>query len=1486
MANYLQIYDLNYSPLCILNDNTLYTAKNIKVEYRINGIDKLTFELPLASDKWKYIINENLAKFKGQYYFIRTPKFAHSENGASIVVECLHLSSSLQRKLCAEITEMEGVGKTAEQLMNLVLTDSKWTVGTIDSDIASKYGDLIVKEQPAFANLVKIAERFQGFLEFDSSLKTVSLTRNKVDRDIHIRKGKNLQSIDVEYDTNDLVTRLYAFGGDDPSTGEEVTILGAYATDDNGNILYKKDANGNYILNIDGQKIPTIIETSYLEDYSFYIAQGYDIVYIQQHPELFLSESTWSASEYVDTQLLYEDAKKKLKVLAQPKMTCSVQSLDLSMFPEYFTAQPIIGEVVHIFDEDLNIAIEAQVVGITKNYDNPLDLKIDIANEIEYSSILQQLIETSTTIKRTSNPNGTIRSSFIQGALDILKTKLNSNESKWYTDAQGNIVFESLDGTKCMKLGGGIFAIANSKDVNGDWNWKAFGDGDGFTADQIITGLLKGGSVEWNLDDVSRAIYDINGNTLYTLPAGAFLIGNTITDYKLYFDGADLHFGSGSITWDNLDTQTQQNLTPNTITIAIADGVRNFTFNKDGVNQTTPTAYSVDVKKNGSSITPTSVTWAYGGFLSGNTSKPTVGAFATTDTYVQATVVVDGSSYVERIPISASKVGDTGASGSSGTSGNSTAILYKRYYTQPSTPTGNSPSGWYSDVASDTTKFGYVWFVQGIKDSTGNLVGSWSTPFPLDDVDSNLLWDKKWTIGTGTDGVYTANETITGENKREIGDTPFGTRDIIWRAISNDTTTPTNGDGGWTVDNIPIDSIKQYRISVFVKQLTTNGTVNIGCSTTSTNNLDGTSNTNPYFYSGDMPTLAKWYLVVGFVNSSSDTSTTTNASAGIYDILTGQKVPNYNFTTFKNKSGAMAQSQRVFQNATNVKGSESQFYAPRFDVIDGTELSINDLLKIGLQGNYVDNKYMRSATQPTTPTDANPSGWLDSPPTGTDKLWMIKATKKADGTLVGTWSTPIQINGDSGTNGDYYVYQYSIDGVNNWHTTYAVGDLYLRQKLSLASTWGNAIKFVGEDGTDGANGTSGGYTDYKFMRSVTQPSTPTGNSPAGWSDAPPIGTDKLWMIKGTKDANGTLQGTWSTPIQLNGDKGSNGDSFSLIVSDGIRSITYDASGGNPNPSTSTAFRCTLYKNGIALTSTDYTYSWSASGHISGTATTATFTPLIDNAFDSTDNNNYVTLTVDYNGTKISSYISIAVTRDASGLDWVNEWNNGATMINGQKVITPRLFAGQNDATTGLTGIAIGKDVMNGSTNNLIGIIAYKNNNATFQLDANGNIAIGMAGKRQIKVDTNGNVVLPTIIGSDVDVNFGKTLPLSGNPALDGKADKNYVDTINNKVVNNTSDIQDMKTYFDFTNDGLVISKNDGTSTNPLQITIDNSSIQFIDTNPNDNDTFTLRPNAIAYINGKKMYIDSLQVLSNAIMGVHKIEKYNSDVTLIKWVGGN
>lgn len=134
--------------------------------------------------------------------------------------------------------------------------------------------------------------------------------------------------------------------------------------------------------------------------------------------------------------------------------------------------------------------------------------------------------------------------------------------------------------------------------------------------------------------------------------------------------------------------------------------------------------------------------------------------------------------------------------------------------------------------------------------------------------------------------------------------------------------------------------------------------------------------------------------------------------------------------------------------------------------------------------------------------------------------------------------------------------EYSVNGINGWHPTFAVGDIYMRQKVGNGA-WSAAIKIVGEDGSDGEPGTpgtpgsNGTYVDYIFRRAQTQPATPTGTGlPAGWSGAPPTGsTLPLWMSRVTKQSTGALVGAWSAPVRLDADAGSPG--FTWVTSSGV-----------------------------------------------------------------------------------------------------------------------------------------------------------------------------------------------------------------------------------------------------------------------------------------------------------------------------------------------
>lgn len=59
-------------------------------------------------------------------------------------------------------------------------------------------------------------------------------------------------------------------------------------------------------------------------------------------------------------------------------------------------------------------------------------------------------------------------------------------------------MFVAADESSAMTITGNGFAIADSKNEWGEWNWRTFGTGRGFTADEITTGFLSSDRIQAN----------------------------------------------------------------------------------------------------------------------------------------------------------------------------------------------------------------------------------------------------------------------------------------------------------------------------------------------------------------------------------------------------------------------------------------------------------------------------------------------------------------------------------------------------------------------------------------------------------------------------------------------------------------------------------------------------------------------------------------------------------------------------------------------------------------------------------------------------------------------------------------------------------------------------------------------------------------------------------------------------------------------------
>jgi hypothetical protein len=97
----------------------------------------------------------------------------------------------------------------------------------------------------------------------------------------------------------------------------------------------------------------------------------------------------------------------------------------------------------------------------------------------------------------------------------------------------------------------------------------------------------------------------------------------------------------------------------------------------------------------------------------------------------------------------------------------------------------------------------------------------------------------------------------------------------------------------------------------------------------------------------------------------------------------------------------------------------------------------------------------------------------------------------------------------------------------------------------------------------------------------------------------------------------------------------------ITVTDGNRSITYNSLGESPEPNSLGTFTANFYSNG-SLVTTGVTYSWTSAGVASGTDTAATFSPTLNQAYQSTAS--YVDVQVTYDSVTLQERIPITVVK--------------------------------------------------------------------------------------------------------------------------------------------------------------------------------------------------------------------------------------------------
>lgn len=479
----------------------------------LNGLN--TFEVETSrevEDGQRLVFKDSLGKWNE--YIIYDHFKTHDSEGVKYEVYAEDSTSELYGTY---IDDFKPRKAKATAILAQILENTRFEVGRVDDFEVQSFNLYHTNAKKA---LWTILEKYGAEIQVRIEVEDNKIIHRYIDLKQSIGKDngkrftykKDMQGVKKTTSTKNLATKIYVYGKGEEIVGDDGHPTGGY-----GRKINFAEING-------GKK--------YLEDEEARLLYGYG-------KERKHIEATVEFSDCEDKAELLELGKKALKEMSKPEITYELKVEDISRYNGYIGEGVDLGDTVLVIDKEIDLRVQTRVVSIT---DNPLEEIKD--SEIVLGNFIRDLSENQTEYEKLKNQLENrnqslydelqklaegVEGSYIDSVVERFNEELNATGGWVYAEKGEGIIIlnaprESGNATQAIKLAGGIIGIANSKKSNGDFDYRTFGDGNGFTADLIVAGILKGGKVKFNLED------------------GTFLIGHSVEDYLMYFDGSTLHF--------------------------------------------------------------------------------------------------------------------------------------------------------------------------------------------------------------------------------------------------------------------------------------------------------------------------------------------------------------------------------------------------------------------------------------------------------------------------------------------------------------------------------------------------------------------------------------------------------------------------------------------------------------------------------------------------------------------------------------------------------------------------------------------------------------------------------------------------------------------------------------------------------------------------------------------------------------------------------
>ena len=543
----LLVFDKNEVLQAVLsNDGAACPFFNPIHDEKINMENIFTFEIPASHVDSQFVIEGALIAFQDldlnwQLFEIKRIVDIDDAAGTMKHVFCDHAFYELLGDI---VPSGGGAGTSANIAVVSALSQSRWEVGNV---VNLGIQTTVFSYQSALSCLQQIAATWHGEMQFRIVLSGNQIVYRYVDmvaqRGTSTGKqfvfGKDLQKVEREVDFNNVYTAMYG-RGKATTEGERLNFASI-----NAGLEYVSDAVALTQYGIKGRHRFGIFDDSQEAD-----------------PAILLTKTTAA-----------------LQLAKVPIVNYQFQVISLEQLSSDYAHEAVrIGDTCVSIDDNFVPALQlsVRVIQIKRNlieYDKTQITLGNFSPDLASSQTFQNRVNTRVANNSGIWDNGAaLVPSVLDSAMYDLTSKLRA--------AGGYVVFDPVDGimiydtpdpataTKAMKLGAGIFGIADSKTL-GAWNWRTFGTGSGFAADLMTTGKLLADRVQIGLGTTFAAGYDptliqVGGRNLYALSGMGQYIGGAINPYNSIYTISGYRFTVTQAVVD-LVGNTVRNLDGNTL---------------------------------------------------------------------------------------------------------------------------------------------------------------------------------------------------------------------------------------------------------------------------------------------------------------------------------------------------------------------------------------------------------------------------------------------------------------------------------------------------------------------------------------------------------------------------------------------------------------------------------------------------------------------------------------------------------------------------------------------------------------------------------------------------------------------------------------------------------------------------------------------------------------------------------------------------------